>query len=158
MTEQHTEEDMKFMVDDIRLGLMSLAETPEITAAAFYAKPPWKTEGKNDVDLLIVTNDEPSEGTTNTINQRLEKLAKGKLPIDAWILTSPQLKLRMKRIAGVNSKMPPILRSTSEWNEFGFVPILGEDYLTTTITECYINPESGGPIPPSSSERKLFVA
>lgn len=156
MPEQLSEEELQHRVDNILLGLVGLGEVPEVTAAAFYAKPPWKTQGEQDVDLLIVTSENLSDGATNAINQRLGELATGNLPIDAWVLTSPQLELRMRRIAGVSPKAPPILRSTSEWQGFGFVPIVGSDYLSKTITECYAHPEAGGPIPPSPTEHKVF--
>lgn len=155
MTEELSQIELQQCVDNIRLGLLELGNNPELLSIAFYAKPPWKTQGEKDLDLLVVTSEIVSEDTYNIVNERLNLLAKN-LPIDAWILTSTQLSQRMERIAGMNPTLPPILRNTSEWNGFGFVPITGEEYLTNTIVECYSHPEPGGPIPASPSEKIMF--
>lgn len=132
---------------------VSLKENPAFSSAqavAFYAKPPTL---KTDLDLLIVSETENQK----TFGGVLQKLSNEyRLPIDTWTLTPTQLETRMKRIAGVSREQPKIFTTASNWDKFGFVPIVGEDYLRKTIEKCYAHPESGGPIPETPEEKHVF--
>jgi hypothetical protein len=156
MIEQLTLAELQQQVDHIKLGLLELQAVPGIISVAFYAMPPWTTRRSPDLDLLVVADEQTIEAAKDPLRQRLTNLSSERLPIDAWVLTPTKLEQRMRRIAGVTPKLPPIYRSLPEWKGFGFVPVLGDDYLTKTIQACYENPEPGGPIPPDPSEHILF--
>lgn len=117
---------------------------------AFYGKP--LREG-TDLDVLIVDDGQQQPAIVESL-QRQSTLHK--VTLDAWILTPEKLNQRMRRIAGVSSGLPPIHKTATAWSGFGFVPVVGHDYLTTVITHSYSNPQSGGPIPPTPEERKVF--
>jgi hypothetical protein len=138
-------------VESIKLAIQQgLGENSAITAAAFYGNPPWKAE---DLDVLVVTNQSGDVGIADTLQQQSNA---HRLVLDTWILTEAQLTERMKRIAGVSPGKPPIQQVVSNWEGFSFVPVLGRDFLETTITDCYDHPEAGGPIPPTPEEKMTF--
>jgi len=131
--------------------LTTVACVPGVQAIAFYGHPP--TDG-NDLDLLIVSDDQARDN----LNDKLQIISdQFNLTIDAWILSLDVLKKRMKRIAGMKSDNPPILSDVSTWTNFAFLPILNKGLVTDTIRECYEHPETGGPIPPSDNEKRVFV-
>ncbi|MFC1710462.1 hypothetical protein ACFL0F_02285 [Patescibacteria group bacterium] len=138
-------------VDSIATSLkVGLSESPNVTAVAFYGNPP---TAEGDLDLLIVVEDEGN----NELNHLLQTESnRHKLTIDAWVLSPDALELRMKRIAGTMPRKPNIIRETSSWDGFTFVPVVGSGFIESTIERCYTNPEAGGPIPPTPEEKRVF--